>query len=363
MLSDCLYTVAVEMVKASDTKAVQPGVDSAAAHKVLNFGATPPPSMAEETLHGTVNISKGRLVSLLIVAICVGNMLTRLHVNASFIYNTALKRNTVRSDSEEDELDEELIEDDTDFVDCECGDDDAVKPEPEPKAKLKGLANVIYGALYTGIAQRLINNDDRVWSNFNLGEMSQHLNCSELYARQQQTVHDQDAWKEMRRTYVRVVGADASTVGPTEMGYNGFCRPYYVDHSEAGRGIYAKDDVPQGSLVWHNIRTATFSEGAHFREFVMTLPREYGCDVLQWSYVTDGKIMCDLDEGSFCNNADDYRDANIDLDETLSAQFITKAAQLFATREIKKGEELVCNYAGFSDAELGSIRSLASLSS
>ena len=349
------------MVKALVTKAVQPGIDSAAAHKTLNFGATPPPSKAEEALHGTVNTSESRLVSLLVVAICVGNiMLTTLLLskfqtfsyvldnNYSIIYNTALKLNTVRLDSQEDDLDEELLEDDTDFVDW---DDDAVKPEQEPAAKLKGLANVIYGALYTGIAQRFIYNDDRVWSNFNLGEMSQHLKCSELYSRQQQTVHDQDAWKEMRRTYVSVVGADASTVGPTEMGYNGFCRPYYVDHSEAGRGIYAKDDVPKGSLVWHNIRTAIFSEGAHFREFVMTLPREYGCDVLQWSYVTDGKIMCDLDEGSFCNNADDYRDANIDLDETLSAQFITKAAQLFATREIKKGEELVCNYSGFSDEE------------
>mmetsp|Transcript_18300 Transcript_18300/g.30363 ORF Transcript_18300/g.30363 Transcript_18300/m.30363 type:complete len:322 (-) Transcript_18300:213-1178(-) len=191
--------------------------------------------------------------------------------------------------------------------------------------------------------------NDIIWSDFTNNQMEQHLRCGEFYERQQQTIHDQDAWKEMRRNYVNIVGADASTVGPPELGYNGFSRPYYVDHSEHGRGIYAKDDIPKGSLVWHNIRSASFSEGSHFREFVMTLPRELGCDVLQWSYVMDQNIYCDLDEGSFCNNGDDSKDENIDLDETASAKFITKAGmQLFATRDIEKGEELVCNYASFA---------------
>mgnify|MGYP001414030510 CR=1 FL=1 len=64
------------MVKASVTTADKPGVDSAAAHKTLNFGATPPPPKAG-ALHGTVvNIRKGHLVSLLLVAICAGNVLT-----------------------------------------------------------------------------------------------------------------------------------------------------------------------------------------------------------------------------------------------------------------------------------------------
>jgi len=140
------------MVKALVTKAVQPGIDSAAAHKTLNFCATQPPSKAEEALHGTVNISKSRLVSLLVVAICVGNMLTTLLLskfqtfsyvldnNYSIIYNTALKLNTVRLDSQEDDLDEELLEDDADFGDW---DDDAVKPEPESEAKLRPNAGIL----------------------------------------------------------------------------------------------------------------------------------------------------------------------------------------------------------------------------
>ena len=181
--------------------------------------------------------------------------------------------------------------------------------------------------------------------------MNSHLKCSEYYQRAEQTIHGQDAWKQMRRKYVDIVGGTESTIGPPESGYNGFSKPYYVGHNDYGRGIYAKTDIPKGSLVWHNIRSAAFSEGQQFREFVMTLPRELGCDVLQWSYVKDGKIYCDLDEGSFCNNG--HSDgSNIDIDEAASAKFIAKAGmQLFATRDIKKGEELLCNYSSFSDGD------------
>lgn len=190
----------------------------------------------------------------------------------------------------------------------------------------------------------------KIWSDFTVSEMRKHLQCSEYYQRAEQTIHEQGAWKRMRKKYVDIVGAE-STIGPPESGYNGFSRPYQVGHNRHGRGIYAKTDIPKGSLVWHNIRSAAFSEGMQFRELVMTLPRELGCDVLQWSYVMDEKIYCDLDEGSFCNNG--YSDgSNIDIDEVASAKFIAKAGmQLFATRDIKKGEELLCNYSSFSDGD------------
>ena len=148
-----------------------------------------------------------------------------------------------------------------------------------------------------------------------------------------------------------IVGGTESTIGPPESEYNGFSRPYRVGHTDHGRGIYAKTDIPKGSLVWHNIRTAAFSEGQQFREFVMTLPRELGCDVLQWSYAMGKKIYCDLDEGSFCNDGRS-KGSNIDIDEVASAKFIAKAGvQLFATRDIKEGEELLCNYHSFLNGD------------
>ena len=354
------------MVKASATTAVQPGVDSAAANKPFDFGATPPTSKTEP-LHGTVNIRKSHLVSLLVVAIFAGNVLRTLLLNmfqkfshivdndSSIIYNIAQKLNTVRSDGQEENLEKELLEDDADyFADWEYGDDNAVEPraepEPEPvleqKSKLKGLADFMRGGLYTGIAQCFIYNDDRVWSDFTASEMKKHLRCSEYYERKEQTIHDQDAWKRMRKKYVDIVGAE-STIGPPESAHNGFSRPYQVGHNSYGRGIYAKADIPKGSLVWHNTRSAAFSEGMQFREFVMSLPREQGCDVLQWSYVMDEKIYCDLDEGSFCN--DGHSDGS-NMDTSIDAN---AGMQLFATRDIKEGEELLCNYSSFSDGEWG----------
>jgi len=193
------------------------------------------------------------------------------------------------------------------------------------------------------------NKKDQFWSDFTMKDMKKYLNCHEFYEKTDQTIHDQDAWKRMRRTYVDIVGAEASTVGPPDLGYNGFSRPYYVNHNENGRGIYAKADIPQGSLVWHNIRSASFSDGMAFRKFVMTLSLELGCDVLQWSYVMEDAIYTDLDEGSFCNNGGSSK-SNIDLDETASTQFITKAGiQLYSTRDIKQREELLCDYSSFTD--------------
>ena len=304
------------MVRASVTIADKPGIDSAAAYKTLNFGATPPPPKAG-ALHGTVvNIRKGHLVSLLLVAICAGNVLT---TPLLIMLNTDLHSTGV------------------------SGTGASARRQRKKMTKSEFLNNL------RGVESS--DNDGRVWSNFTFSEMKDHLRCSEYYQRAELPIRDQDAWKEMRRTYVRVVGADASTVGPPESDYNGFSRPYEVGHNSYGRGIYAKADIPKGLLVWHNIRSAAFSEGMQFREFVMTLPPELRCDALQWSYVMDGKIYCDLDEGALCN--DGYSTgSNIDIDEEASAKFIAKAGmQLFASRDIKEGEELLCNYWSFSDGD------------
>ena len=154
----------------------------------------------------------------------------------------------------------------------------------------------------------------------------------------------------MRTAYVQVVGSEHSTIGSPALGFNGFSQPYYVDHNEKGRGIYANADIPKGALVWQNIRTARFSDGPSYRRFVMSLSPEVACDVLQFfSYVTSDKIInCDLDEGSFCNSGGSSG-SNIDFDEKASGKFPTGAQlQLFATRDIKKGEEILCKYRSFS---------------
>jgi len=160
----------------------------------------------------------------------------------------------------------------------------------------------------------------------------------------------------MRDAYVQTVGAERSTIGSAESGFNGFSQPYYIDHNDYGRGIYANADIPKSSLVWQNFRSARFDDGSSYRSFLMKLPPNLACDVMQWAYVTDDEINVDLDEGSFCNDGG-REESNIDFDKEVSRKFPNRAdirirvdMQLFATRDIAKGEELLCNYGSFSDA-------------
>jgi len=191
-----------------------------------------------------------------------------------------------------------------------------------------------------------------VWADYDVHELRKYLKCREIF-KTARTIHSQMEWRKMRTAYVQVVGSEHSTVGSPALGFNGFSQPYYVEHNEKGRGIYANADIPKGALVWQNIRTARFSDGPSYRQFVMSLSPEVACDVLQWAYVTSDKIInCDLDEGSFCNNGGSS--ANMDLDEMASKKFPTGAQQqMFATRDIKKGEEILCNYGSFSSGDWG----------
>jgi hypothetical protein len=191
--------------------------------------------------------------------------------------------------------------------------------------------------------------EELTWASYTMGEMWQHLNCDKALE-QGRPIYGQETWREMRNVYTSIVGHEKSTIGSLEFDYNGFAQPYFVRHNQYGRGIYAAMDIPEGALVWQNIRSAQFSEGASYREFVMRVPPDLACDVLQWGYVDyDHKINVDLDEGSLCN--DGGNEGNIDFDEERSALFpVRPHIQLFANTNISKDEELLCNYGGFSSA-------------
>ena len=179
-------------------------------------------------------------------------------------------------------------------------------------------------------------------------EIKNVLNCS-VIMQGQRPIHSQETWKEMRRLYTSVVGWEESTVGHPEAAHNGFGQPYRVQHNNYGRGIYAAADIPKGAILWQNIRTAQFSRGDQYREFLRRLENGLACDVLIWAYVDrDRKINVDLDERSFCNNGKSEK-SNMDLDTERTKLFPSRATmQLFATRDISKGEELLCNYRSFS---------------
>lgn len=194
-------------------------------------------------------------------------------------------------------------------------------------------------------------------------------------------IHDQKTWQYLRQTYHDIVGAEKSTIGPPNRAFNGFAVPYYVDQSPGrGRGLFAARDIPKGSLIWTASRTAEFEDAETYRNFLLTIPADLACDVMMWAYVsygseTDGKsehyvegegeeeesgdgdvedeeeesslkIMLDLDEGSFCNDGGKRR--NMDWDQEAASLYPDNSdLRTFAVEDVKKGDELLCNYSGF----------------
>ena len=197
--------------------------------------------------------------------------------------------------------------------------------------------------------------DDDVWNTAKLKKIKKLLNCKEIWKKPQH-IYLQKEWTEMRLAYVDAVGSDKSTIGSPDLHFNGFSQPYYIDRGEFGRGIYAASNIPKGSLVWQNLRAAQFSDAQSYRTFLRSLSPQVACDVIEWAYVDDySKINVDLDEGSFCNNAGG--DHNIGFSKKLSRKEKTLQSgasttmQLFAKRDIIKGEEMLCNYGAFSSAD------------
>lgn len=202
-----------------------------------------------------------------------------------------------------------------------------------------------------------------------LSQLKIYFGCSSG----ERPIHDQKTWQYLRQTYHDIVGAEKSTIGPPSRAFNGFAVPYFVDQSPGrGRGLFAANDIPKGSLIWTASRTAEFEDAETYRNFLLAIPADLACDVMMWAYVSHGseidgerdsydeeededdnedeesslKIMVDLDESSFCNDGGKKR--NMDWDEVAAALYPDQSDwRTFAMEYVKKGDELLCNYSGF----------------
>ena len=99
------------------------------------------------------------------------------------------------------------------------------------------------------------------------------------------TIHNETAWVQMRSAYIATVGPRRSTI-PGVHG-SGMQVPYKVGHSPGrGRGIYAMERIPKGTLVWKAEYTAAFSTGIQYRRYLASLPDAMACDMINWCYTS-----------------------------------------------------------------------------
>mmetsp|Transcript_18066 Transcript_18066/g.26497 ORF Transcript_18066/g.26497 Transcript_18066/m.26497 type:complete len:249 (-) Transcript_18066:131-877(-) len=194
---------------------------------------------------------------------------------------------------------------------------------------------------------------DELWS---IGEMWELFGCDEIFA-SARPVHNQSTWMLMRGVYHGVVGPNASSISPLSY-ESGFPPPIEAKQAgPKGRGVFAAGTVKKGDMVWTAKRNrAKWGDGPSYRKFLISIPTDLACDVLQWAYVqsfsdeendyeSDLLICADLDEGSFMNSASYDEEPNVGC--TPSPEEKCKD-NMYALRDIEVGEELLCNYGDFA---------------
>jgi len=180
-----------------------------------------------------------------------------------------------------------------------------------------------------------------------LEDISESRQCGEAY--EFTAFRNETEWALMRSAYIAAVGPQQATLNMTYG--SGFKVPFKIAHSPGrGRGVFATEDIANGTLVWSSEYTATFTEGEQFRKFLAVLPDDMVCDLIIWCYTSLGigkrnVIECDLDAGSLINSYDDISEYNIA--NTNITYDTAEPDSVYAVRDIKAGEELVTAYDEF----------------
>mmetsp|Transcript_2751 Transcript_2751/g.4830 ORF Transcript_2751/g.4830 Transcript_2751/m.4830 type:complete len:170 (+) Transcript_2751:71-580(+) len=121
--------------------------------------------------------------------------------------------------------------------------------------------------------------------------------------------------------------------------------PFYAKHSPGkGRGLFASRDIKRGELTHDGTNTnVMFPDVSSWRRFVFSLPRNRACDIIDWTWTQ--QIENNSDEYgifsainiSVLHNGGTGYDANVNPRSPTSSKF-------YATRDIKKDEELLTDY-------------------
>mmetsp|Transcript_55868 Transcript_55868/g.62473 ORF Transcript_55868/g.62473 Transcript_55868/m.62473 type:complete len:227 (+) Transcript_55868:385-1065(+) len=119
-----------------------------------------------------------------------------------------------------------------------------------------------------------------------------------------------------------------------------------------GRGVFATEFIPKGTLVRTGKQVADFYEMEDFRNFLGKLFPHHkysACDILNWAYAEykddDDEdrtaprwtLAVDLDHAALINHAQTKEEINLDCGGDVE----------IALQDIQQGEELLCDYNAF----------------
>lgn len=195
------------------------------------------------------------------------------------------------------------------------------------------------------------------WRNWGRHKFRTLFQCNHHLSIGTKSVPTTDYWQTLRDVYNSEIDSSFlfdDPVPPTQ-GYtlnaNG-APPYYAKLSPGkGRSLFASRDIKEGELV-DGIEGGTksdliFPTAEALQWYLLALPEPMACDVLEWSYtqklVTSGPpvLLVASDISSLMNTADRADEVNVSPKDESSSTL------LYASRDIKKGEEILMDYGVF----------------
>ena len=117
----------------------------------------------------------------------------------------------------------------------------------------------------------------------------------------------------------------------------------YLDKSKVhGIGVFADTEIKKGTVVWkfNPLVDLVFTKNKWFR-LKNKLNKECFEELEKYSYKQKNKFYLCIDNGQFMNHG--IKNCNLYND--------FKTDTLVAVKDIKKGEELICNYYEFCDED------------
>jgi len=182
------------------------------------------------------------------------------------------------------------------------------------------------------------------------------LQCEDVFEENDRPVHSEATWLFLRGAYVGIVDPSETSIHKNQLFHNAF-QPGLVEvkgTEEKGRGVYALRTIKEGELVWNDVVTACFENGMDYRKYLASIPSDLACDVFEWAFADDDDGICiDLNDGAYINHSS--------LTESHQHKYITdndtpnigvgSNKELYATKDISPGEELLIDYMSFEDED------------
>jgi hypothetical protein len=206
--------------------------------------------------------------------------------------------------------------------------------------------------------------DEKVWQKGTWWDMHDWLECAQITDDSKYVIHDGSTWKSYRRAYEKAF-EDAKDEFPDEIptyfpedGTDDMPVPYISKYTEGmGRGNFAAAFIPKGTLVWKSIHVGEFRHPTLYRRFlrqlIITPDTTVACEMLHFTYTgqidhddeDSPYVICvEMSPSSYNNMCNTPAECNIDFLEPSKGLTDGCKGELYATRDILKGEEFMMPY-------------------